>query len=159
MKSAWLRSSFSLAALVPSLMLIWPCSISLQGAEPGQNSCRQEELNRCWAALYLGGLVCLRILVCIPSHSQGMGGKCHFRAVLEWCQECHLFLRLSLSRFQICFKCSIIHEIRSCLWVLFLLKQGSSSKQRSLRQLLTVSEQQPPPAWQLGEKPWEQALS
>ena len=152
MKSAWLRSNFSLAAFVPSLMLVWPCGVSLQGAEPGQNSCCQEELNRCWVALHLGGLFCLRIRVCIPSHPQGMGGKCRFHAILEWCQEFHLLLRLSLSFFQICFKCSVMHEIHSCLWVLFLLKQGSSSKKHSLWQLLTVSEQQPPPVWQLEDK-------
>lgn len=55
------------------------------------------------------------------------GGKCHFCAVLEWCQEFPFLLRLLQSLFQICFKCSVIHEIH-CLWVLFLLKQGSSSK-------------------------------
>lgn len=143
MKSAWLRSSFSLAAFVPSLMLIWPCSVSLQGAEPGQNSFCQEELNRYWATLHLGGLFCWRVLVYIPSHPGGMGENDIF--MLFWHSVKNFICFLGFCwHFRICFRCSLIHEIHSCLWVSFLLNWGSSSKPLSLWQLLTIAEQQPP---------------
>lgn len=140
-KSAWPRSNFSLAVFVPPLMLAWPCGVSLQGAQPGHNSCCREELNSCWAALHFRWSVLLAILVCIPSHPQGMGGKCHFHGVLEWCQEYHLLLSLLLSLFffsdlqETYLKCSIIHEVHFCVWVLFILKWCSSSRIDSFRVL------------------------